>query len=345
MSERKEPPPPHPFTRREILRKAGTSILTAPLFLPSVSGLFTNAYGERIQSESLRGRVIVSRDSSLRAFGEGDLDGALSRGIQALMMTDTPAEAWKRLFRPSDVVGIKVNSLGGKRLSPSPALVEALVKGLSQAGIRPSSVVVFDRSSRELQQAGFPVRTEGQGYRCFGTDSVEGGYDSELSMLGPVGSFFSRILTRHVSVLVNLSVLKDHDLSGVSACLKNFYGLIHNPNRYHQNNCSPYLAWVATHADLRKKCRLHVLEAPMGQYHGGPAFSPDHLWPVQALVLSMDPVATDRLVWDMVDRARREKGLRSLAEEHRLPAWIAEAGRMGLGEANLESVKVREVRP
>ena len=44
-----------------------------------------------------------------------------------------------------------------------------------------------------------------------------GGYGSALETSGPVGSLISRILTDYATVLINVGVLKDHDLAGVSA--------------------------------------------------------------------------------------------------------------------------------
>ena len=43
-------------------------------------------------------------------------------------------------------------------------------------------------------------------------------------------------------------VVKDHDLAGVSAGLKNWYGVIHNPNKYHDSCCDPYVADVVAAA-------------------------------------------------------------------------------------------------
>jgi len=56
--------------------------------------------------------------------------------MQALFDRDHPAEAWKRLVRPGEMVSLKVNALGGRGISTRPELVEAICERLQQAGIR-----------------------------------------------------------------------------------------------------------------------------------------------------------------------------------------------------------------
>src|SRR5208283_4109276 len=58
-------------------------------------------------------RLVISRDSSLRATPTG-LDSSrllncLDRAMQALHDCDSPVEAWKKVARPGEVVGLKVN--------------------------------------------------------------------------------------------------------------------------------------------------------------------------------------------------------------------------------------------
>ena len=90
--------------------------------------------------------------------------------------------------------------------------------------------------------------------QCYGTDRV--GYEDDLSAWGSVGSRLSKILTRSSSVLINLPVLKDHDGAGVTIALKNMYGAIHNPNKYHPNGCDPYVADLNMLPEIRSRMKL-----------------------------------------------------------------------------------------
>ena len=75
----------------------------------------------------------------------------------------------------------------------------------------------------------------------------DGGFERRIVSSGEVGSLWTNVLATRATALINVPVLKDHDLSGVGCGMKNMYGAIHNPNRYHDNNCNPYVADVNAH--------------------------------------------------------------------------------------------------
>lgn len=324
-----------------MIRTLAGGALAAPLLLDTSGGRFTNAYGETVTTDRFKGRVVIGRDPAYTGAA-GNPGPVLEKGIRALLGVDRAEEAWKKLFRPTDVVAVKVNALAGKNLSPTFALVREVVRGLGLAGVTEDRIIVWDRSSRELRRAGYPVNT-GQGLRVFGTDALDQGYEPTLSQAMSVGSCFSRIVAQYCTAIVNVGVLKDHDLAGISVLLKNFYGAIHNPNKYHDGNCSPYVAHLSTHPYIRSKTRLHLVDAPTAQFHGGPASNPGHSWPFRGILLATDGVAGDRVALDLIEQKRREAGLKSLTAEKRFPAYIDVAGQLGLGEGRLASIQVQEV--
>ncbi|HPW54921.1 MAG: DUF362 domain-containing protein [Thermoanaerobaculaceae bacterium] len=263
---------------------------------------------------------------------------ALERALVAATGASSGAAAAKQLFAPGDTVGIKVNTLGGPRLSPRPALVEALAALLRDAGVGSERIIVFDRSSRELQRAGYTIRRSGEPFLCFGIDND---YDRQPASHGAIGSCFARLVSATCTALVSLGVVKDHDLAGVSAGLKNWFGVIHNPNKYHDGNCNPYVADVVSHPYVRSKLRLTVLDAGTAQCHGGPAYRPDMAWPLGMVAASTDPVAIDAWAWKVIDEERTRRGLPRLAEAQRPPSFVATAARYGLGVG--DPAAVREV--
>ncbi len=267
----------------------------------------------------------------------------LARAIEALL--GEPIEsAVARIAEPKDRVAVKLNALAGRRLAPRVSMVRAFCDLLEVGGVEPERIILFDRSSRELERAGYATRLEGKGVRCFGTDSIKGGgYGEEVLEHRSIGSCFTRILTDHASVLVNVGILKDHDLAGVSAGAKNLYGLIHNPNRYHANTCDPYLADLLDHPAIRPKLRLTIVDAWEAQCHGGPAFNPAFAFPARRLYLSRDPVAIERVAWKAIEDERARRGLPSLEEERRAPHWIESAAALGLGEADLDRIEIRRI--
>ncbi|MCP4895388.1 MAG: DUF362 domain-containing protein [bacterium] len=251
---------------------------------------------------------------------------------------DSPKIAIRKLFSASDVVGIKVNCLAGRELSPRPMLVEALVHYLEQGGVERKRVIVFERSSRELQRAGFELNRGGVRQRCFGVDND---WDRNVSVSGEIGSCFARLVTSGCTALIGFGVVKDHDLAGVSASLKNWYGVIHNPNKYHDNNCDPYVADVVRHEHIQNKLRLTVLDGLRAQCDGGPAYRASGVFSLGKVAASTDPVAADVWAWKQLDAERLRRGMPSLKMAERPPRFIATAQTYGLGVGDAE--KLREV--
>ena len=69
----------------------------------------------------------------------------MDRGMRALTGEATTLGAWRRLFEPGDVVGIKVNAGGVPHVVSSPAIVAETCRQLMAVGVPASSIVVFER--------------------------------------------------------------------------------------------------------------------------------------------------------------------------------------------------------
>jgi uncharacterized protein (DUF362 family) len=285
-----------------------------------------------------KGRVAVApipshatRAAFLRRVGDA---------IAAAVAAPSAEAAARRLFKPSDTVGIKVNCLAGPRMSPRPEIVEAVVELIAGAGVERSRIIVFERSSRELEQAGFDVRRQGGPHLCYGVDNR---WDRRPTVSGEIGSCYARLVSETCTALVSVGVVKDHDLAGVSAGLKNWYGVIHNPNKYHDNSCDPYIADVVRHPLIAGKQRLTVLDGGRAQYRGGPAFAARGVFDLGSVIASADPVAADAWAWRVIDGERSRHGVPSLEASGRAPRFIATAARHGLGIGDrtaLEEVQV-----
>jgi hypothetical protein len=75
------------------------------------------------------------------------LESMLDQAVTALLGAPDPPSAWRQLFKPDDVVGIKSNVWSPL---PTPAALEtALVFRLGQAGVRSGSIAIDDRGIRE----------------------------------------------------------------------------------------------------------------------------------------------------------------------------------------------------
>ncbi|MCJ7679318.1 MAG: DUF362 domain-containing protein, partial [Candidatus Aminicenantes bacterium] len=138
------------------------------------------------------------------------------------------------------------------------------------------------------------------------------------------------------------AILKDHGLAGITAGMKNYFGAVHNPNKYHDNNCDPYIPEVFSCSPIREKHRLTVIDALTVQFHRGPAYHARWAEPYGALLFGLDPVATDAVGFSIIEKLRKERGLPTLEEEKRAPVYLKTASRMGLGQADLSLISLIE---
>ena len=269
------------------------------------------------------------------------LTDMLEAAVCALRDTRDGKAAWRSLFREDDVVGLKVNCLAGPNLSSRPEVAHALSRALGGAGLPEESVFAWDRTDQELARAGYQLNTDNGGMRCIGTDHEGIGSERELAMNGKVGGYLSTLLTRHTTAMINVPVLKDHGIVGVSGSLKNNFGCIHNPNKYHPHCGDPYAADLNALPQIRDKQRLVVCDATTLQYHGGPCFKAQ--WAVRygGVIVATDPVALDTVCASLIESWRKDNGMPPLADDDRPARHIATAGspKYALGVADLKQIE------
>jgi uncharacterized protein (DUF362 family) len=297
-------------SRRDLLRACMAGALAAE---------------RHVRPTAAKSKVVIARDPLLRTSGlSNKVLSLLDRAMESYDGAGSPVDAWRKLVRPGEIVGLKVNCLAGRgTASTSVVLVEAVCERLRQAGIADKDIVIWDRLNADLESAGYRITSRPDRMRCLGNDTA--GYENELAIYGSVGSRLSQTLTRTCDAIINLPVLKDHGIVGVSMALKNLFGSIHNPNKYHTNAGDPYIADVNMLAPIRQKVRLTICDALTAQYEGGPSFMPQWSWPYNGLITSADPVALDYIGWQILERKRAEKGLKSLRDLEREPTYIARA--------------------
>lgn len=291
--------------------------------------------------------VVVTSSGVIRASGKVDtslLARMVEQGLCKLTSEAKPADAISHYYSPKDKVGLKVNCLAGRMASTHPEI--SLVTGelLKAIGLKDKNIIIWDRSSRELKEIGFPLNANGDGLRCFGTDAQGVGYSQELINYKHIGSLLSRMMESFTTVQLNLPVLKDHNLSGVTGALKNFFGAIHNPNKYHDDGCDPFIADLNQVPQIREQQRLVVCDALRVQCNGGPSYHPQWAENFGGIIVGDDPVAVDFVGYQIIDRIRRKHGLASLEKAGREPKHIFTAadGQHNLGKARLEEIELVE---
>jgi uncharacterized protein (DUF362 family) len=289
--------------------------------------------------------VVVQGKRALGRDGEIDRDkiaAMLALGIRRLTESKEGKEGLSGIFSSRDRVGIKINTIGGRRISTQPGVSVALADLISQSGVTDSSIVIWDRTNRELRAAGYQLSAGSSGLKVFATDTAGAGYESEIRSHLNIGSLFSTIQTDFATASISLAILKDHGLAGITAGMKNYFGAIHNPNKYHDTHCDPYVAELFDIPTVKGKHRFSVLDALLVQYHRGPSFHPQWAEPCNRLIFSLDPVAADAVGWRLVEGLRANKGLPSLEEEGRPPVYLKTAEAMGHGRLAAEDIQIIE---
>jgi uncharacterized protein (DUF362 family) len=266
----------------------------------------------------------------------------LSLGFRHLTGARETGEGLARLFARNDRIGIKVNTIGGRKISTRPELSLSLAELLIKNGHPDRNIVIWDRTNRELREAGYSLSDRPNGLKIFATDTAGAGYEAEIISHRNIGSLFSTIQTNFVTASISLAILKDHGLAGVTAGMKNYFGAIHNPNKYHDSHCDPYIAELFESGPIKDKHRLTLLDALVVQCHRGPSYHTQWAERSGSLIFSLDPVAADAVGWRLIEELRSKKGLPSLKEEDREPVYLTTAEKLGLGRAGSDSIEIIE---
>jgi uncharacterized protein (DUF362 family) len=286
----------------------------------------------------VRGKGVLRTDGGVDA---ATLERMYERGIQLLTGQTSAASGLNSIFSPRDRVGIKINTIAGRMLTTPPSVALPFSRLLTRSGLLEKNIVIWDRTNRELKDAGYTLNA-GSGLRIFGTDAAGAGYTIEPLIHLNIGSLFSTIQTDFVTASVSLAVLKDHGMAGITAGLKNYFGAIHNPNKYHDLNCDPFIAQLFDMPDIKNKHRLTILDALVVQYNRGPSYHARWAEKSESLIFSLDPVAADFIGWQIIEKLRKSQGLPSLTEDQREPTYIRTASRMGLGKAAPNDIQLME---
>ena len=321
--------------RRDFLKTAATgAVLLGSQSKLAMAGLLDH------HPEAGKSKVVIARDPALHS-ADGLLDdkrvlALLDRAIHSYTGIDNPVAAWKHLIPTDQVIGLKVNGLGGKGISTHLALILAVCERLQQAGVKPGNIVVWDRNTRDLLSCGLTINTDSNRIRCFGSDTA--GYEDQHVGFGTANVRLSKILTRECGMVIGLPILKDHGGAGVTFAMKNMYGVIEKPSDLHGGGCNPGVADLNCVPAIREKVRLTIGDAISSVYNGGPTFHPEHLWRPNALIVGEDRVAVDQTAWQIIERKRAEVGMPTLEAAGRPPRYIATAAdvthQLGVNDPN-----------
>lgn len=291
------------------------------------------------------------------------LDGEIVRtmlreGMERLTSSEKP---WARFISPGDRIGLKINTLGRPLLFTHHELIQAVVDELREFGIEENNILVWDRFEKHMEDCEFEFNTSGEGVRCYGTISTDemisdrldrdvvfsSAHDNpEKREEGGTDSYFSKIFTQECDKIINMPILKDHGLCGVTLSLKNIaYGLCENNARFHgPDHIGPFIADFCALPEVNKKVVLHILDGLEACYDRGPRprnlrslFTPKRIW------LSSDPVALDAVGLEVIQSERKSRAYRTLQEEGRPVDHIDLAEKKGVGVSDRKRIELDKI--
>jgi hypothetical protein len=326
------------------------------------------AWGERVLAASQptntlpeHGRVlIVQNQRATDAFTPQPavIKEMFSQGLLRFTGRPTLSRAWLSLVSTQDIIGIKVHSVPGPYSGTRPAVVEQVIESLLSAGIDPAHIIVWDRRLTDLRLAGFLQLTNK--YNITVTGAMDQGYDPNVSypstILGrlvfgdlefgqkgeSVGrrSYVSKLLTRKITKIINITPLLNHNDAGVSGVL---YGLsmsaVDNTLRFESaDRLATAIPEIYALPEIGDRVALNIVDALICQYRGEDRPHLNYAVPLDELWFSTDAVAVDVLAIEELDRYKGSDVGRKLSG----PIY-GNAGIMDLGVADPKQIRVERL--
>jgi hypothetical protein len=154
-------------------------------------------------------------------------------------------------------------------------------------------------------------------------------------------SFYTKIVTKTCTKIINVPALSDHALYGMQGCLSSLaIGSVDNTRRFQVDGGYPAIGEILAKDWFKNKVVLHVLDALIAQYAGGPDFQPQFTQSLGAFYLSRDPVAIDSLALARLEEWRKASSLSPLGD---LSKHVAGSTENDLGESDPRHIQIVRV--
>jgi len=354
----------HTITMQQ--EKPATNIqdaLKVPRNERSMPGLFPGRVALVKNTRSVKDNTIVAQE----------VYDMIEQSMLSLTGEKKLKKAWRRFVSPGERIGLKVNPVAGKSLSTSHEVVKAVIAQLEESGIERSQLTIWDRREFELTDVGFTTENY-PGIRIVGTEQmdknglyygsdgklygehmidrewfywadVEGEYDEytmPYMVNGGKYSYFTKIITQDLDKIINIPILKNAGAT-VTLALKNLaYGSVSNTGRLHAKLWAETCAEVCAFAPLRDKVVLNIVDGIKGCFNGGPGANPQFFCDYHSIITGTDPVAVDRIGYDIVLARRIAEGLQKEGAASALNFMVL-AEKLALGVADREKIELLEV--
>ena len=247
----------------------------------------------------------------------------MARGMRTLTGAGSTAEAWRRFFEPSDIVGIKVNCGGYPYCVSAYEIVAEVVRQLTGIGVPVSQIYLYERFQNQLDEVNYAPHLP-DGVQIVAAERANRNVDNS--------GYDPRDLPRSGSVRRGRHAV-EHDAAGLAAADQDHQHPEHEGpwrdrrHRLPEEHRLRQLLQRRAHASARHVAHLfgrrhagHDRAAPLADGaadHGRPARrvarravrADDAIRVLPAADhVRTDPVAIDRLLLDIIDNKRKARG-------------------------------------
>lgn len=214
----------------------------------------------------------------------------------------------------------------------NPNLVKRVIEHCFKAGAR--EVYVLDHTCdnwvNTYRNSGIEKAAKAAGAKVVPANSES--YFQQVEIPGAVVLKRTKVheLLLESDVFINLPILKDHNSTRMTGCLKNNMGLVWDRGFWHSNNLHQC---IADYALFEKKPALNVIDCfNVMVKHGPQGVSKEDVVQMKSLILTTDWVAGDAAA------------ARMLGVEPSRIDYIPLAHKMGLGNMNLDALNIRRIK-
>jgi uncharacterized protein (DUF362 family) len=214
----------------------------------------------------------------------------------------------------------------------NPLLIKRIIEHCFKAGAK--EVYVFDHTcdiwSNCYKNSGIEKAAKGAGAKVVPGNSES--YYQEIEIPGGIKLKKTKVheLLLETDVFINVPVLKDHDSTRMTCCLKNMMGAVWDRGYWHGNNLNQC---IADYALYEQKPALNVIDCYNVMVKNGPrGVSKEDVVQMKSQIITTDWVAGDAAAAKM------------LGVETEKIEYIQIAHKMGLGNMKLDTLNIKRIK-
>lgn len=300
--------------------------------------IYRKALAETSRSQKVREELPIVVKAKRAGIVQGvigpdsiEVTDLVSRSVLALTSEEDIAEAYRSLVNPQEKVAVRLS------VSVHSPVVEAVVRGLIESGVRPNNIVLFQSFKRGRGPEYEPYRAKGikHGVRI----------ERNVASAAPVsvGTFRVKLARAldECTALITIAALNTHVTMEFTGALKSHMGSIDKPELLHSS--FEYSGALLNHlVQIRERLRLVVLDALRPSLWGHPDFPIDRYYMESGtIIVSRDPVAADFIGLKLLKDGRRMNGLSdrfSFASKQ-----LTLASDLGLGQVGEDNIQLVDI--